>query len=192
MPLQLALGPALIAVKGWAAPEVERAYTRTRELCERLGDPPELFPALLGLWSVYYLRGELRKAYELAEQLLRRAQSANNPALLLFAHLALGDTSFSMGELLLARDHLEMAISLYDRERPMAIGHDTGVNCLSYMAWTLWTLGYPDQALKKGDEAVALAQALSHPFSLAFAEGLSAISVNLGGKHAQLKRLRSV
>ena len=65
-----------------------------------------------------------------------------------------------------------MAISLYDRERPMAIGIDTGVNCLSYMALTLWTLGYPDQALKKGDEAVALAQALSHPLSLAFAEGL--------------------
>jgi predicted ATPase len=118
------------------------------------------------------LRGELPKAYELAEQLLRRAQSAHTPALLLLAHLALGDTSFSMGELLLAREHLEVAISLYDRERPIAIGHDTGVNCLSYIGLTLWTLGYPDQALKKGDEAVALAQALSHPLSLAFAEGL--------------------
>src|ERR1700732_4410209 len=77
-----------------------------------------------------------------------------------------------MGEFLLAREHLEMAISLYDRERPMAIGIDTGVNCVSYMALILWTLGYPDQALKKGDEAVALAQALSHPLSLAFAQGL--------------------
>ena len=96
--LQLALGPALIALKGWAASEVERAYTRTRELCERLGDPPELFPALLGLLAVYYLRGELPKAYELAEQLLRRAQSAHAPALSLFAHHALGCTSFSMGE----------------------------------------------------------------------------------------------
>ena len=53
--LQLALGPALIAVKGWAAPEVERAYTRARELCERLGDPPELFPALFGLWIVSFI-----------------------------------------------------------------------------------------------------------------------------------------
>jgi predicted ATPase len=170
--LQLVLGPALITIKGWTAPEVERAYTRTRELCERLGDPPEVFPALLGLWAGYYLRGELRKAYELAELLLRRAQSAQDPTLLLYAHLALGCTSFSMGEWLLARDNLEMAISLYERERPMAIGIDTGVNCLSYMALTLWTLGYPDQAFKKGDEAVGLAQALSHPLSLAFAEGL--------------------
>ena len=53
-----------------------------------------------------------------------------------------------------------------------AIGVDAGVNCLSYAAWTLWTLGYPDQALKRGNEALALAQALSHPHSLAFAEGL--------------------
>jgi predicted ATPase len=90
----------------------------------------------------------------------------------MFAQQALGDTSFQMGEMLLARQYLEMAISLYDRKRPMAIGLDTGVNCLSYLALTLWTLGYPDQALKKGNEAVALAQALAHPLSLAFAEGL--------------------
>jgi len=170
--MQLVLGPALSAVKGWSAPEVERAYFRARELCERLGDAAELFAALLGLWSVYYLRGELREAYELAEELLRRAQSAPDPTPLLYAHLALGDTSMSMGEWLLAKDHLEMAIFRYDRERSMALGHDTGVNCLSYMALTLWTLGYPDQALKKGDEAVALARALSHPLSLAFAQGL--------------------
>jgi class 3 adenylate cyclase/predicted ATPase len=169
--IQLALGPALIAVKGWAAPEVEGVFTHARQLCERMGDPPELFPALLGLWAGYYLQGELLKAGELAEQLLRRAQGANNPTLLLYAHLALGDTSFSMGEWLLAREHLEVAISLYDRECPMWIGFDTGVNCLSYTALTLWTLGYPDQALKRGNEAAALAEALSHPLSLAFAEG---------------------
>jgi predicted ATPase len=150
---------------------VERIFTHARELCERLGNPPELFPALLGLWAGYYLQGELPKAGELAEQLLRRAQGANNPTLLLYAHIALGNTSFLMGEWPLARDHLEAARSLYDRERPMWIGFDAGVNCLSYMALTLWTLGYPDQALKRGNEAVALAQALSHPLSLAFAEG---------------------
>ena len=83
-----------------------------------------------------------------------------------------------MGELLLASEHLEMAISLYDRERHRLRGFrhgvDARVNCLSYTAWTLWTLGYPDQALKRGNEVIALAQALSHPLSLAFAEGLSA------------------
>jgi predicted ATPase len=172
--LQLALGSALIAVRGRAAAEAERAYTRARELCERLGDPPELFPALWGLWALHLLRGELRKAYELAEQLLRRAQSAHDPGLLTYAQAARGATSYLMGEFLPARKHLENAITLYDpeRHRPLAFrygGRDAGISCLSYAAWTLWQLGYPDQALKRGNEALALAQALSHPFSLGFA-----------------------
>ena len=170
--LQVAIGFALNAVRGWAAPEVENAFTRARELCHRLGDPPELFPAMLGIWAAYYLRGELRKAYELGGLLLRGAESAQDPGLLLYAHLALGDASFSMGEWLRAREHLELALSFYDRKGPILIGHDAGVNCLSYMALVLWALGYPDQALKDGDAAIELAQALSHPLSLAFAQGL--------------------
>jgi predicted ATPase/class 3 adenylate cyclase len=173
--LQLAVGPALIAVKGQSAPETGRAYARARELCERLGDPPELSPALRGVYTVYFTRGELRTAYELAEQLLRLAQRARDPALLLYAHLALGQTLYFLGELLNAREHLEMALSLYDseRHRRLAFGYfgvDAGVRCLSYAAWTLWHLGYPDQALKSGNEALELAQGLSHPLSLAFAE----------------------
>jgi predicted ATPase len=80
-----------------------------------------------------------------------------------------------MGELLIASEHLEMAISLYNRERhrPRGFRHggvDGKVNCLLFTAWTLWTLSYPDRALKRGNECIALAQGLSHPFSLAFAE----------------------
>jgi predicted ATPase len=173
--LQLAVAPALMVVKGWASPEVVRAFARARELCERLGDTPEVFPALWGLWNVHWVRGEFRVAYELAEQLLRRAQSVHDPMLLVYAHLALGETSLYMGELLLARKHLEMAIFLYDRERhrPMIFryyGLDAAVRCLSLITPCLWHLGYPDQALTRINEALASAQDLSHPHSLAFAE----------------------
>jgi predicted ATPase len=89
--------------------------------------------------------------------------------------MARGSTSYFMGEFLPAREHFEIAISIYDPDhhRPLAFrygGADAGVRCLSYAAWTLWQLGYPDQALKRGTEARALAQALSHPFGLAWAE----------------------
>jgi predicted ATPase len=93
----------------------------------------------------------------------------------MLAHGALGVTSHNMGEFLLAKEHLEIEISLYDRERHRSlasrfIGLDRGVNCLSYTAHTLWYLGYPDQSLSKVNEALALAEWLSHPHSLAFAE----------------------
>lgn len=110
--LQFAIGPALMAVKGWAAPDVERAYTRMRDLGELLDDPAALFPALFGLCVVHLLRGEVQKTYEPAEKLLRLAQSTNDPALLPHARHCLGSTSYWMGEFRSAREHLENAIML--------------------------------------------------------------------------------
>jgi predicted ATPase/class 3 adenylate cyclase len=172
--LQVALGSALIANRGFAASEVERAYARARELCERVGDPPELFLTLLSLCAVQLARGKVRTAHELAEQLLRRAQSAHDPAGLIHGHAALGSTSFWLGEFLRAKEHLETAITLYDPKRPLVGfrygGADNWVVCLFYTALTLWHLGYPEQAVKRGNEAITLGQSLSHPFSLALAE----------------------
>src|SRR5205807_1163892 len=125
---------------------------------------------------MYFLRDAIRKAYTLGEQLLQLARNANDPALLMYAHVALGDASCQLGELLHAREHLEKAISLYDLERHRTLtfrfGVDAGVNSLSYAARTLWFLGYPDQALKRSNEALVLARELSQPHSLAFAENV--------------------
>jgi class 3 adenylate cyclase/tetratricopeptide (TPR) repeat protein len=178
--VQLASSQALGVVKGWASPEVGRAFTRARELCELVGDPPEFFPALWGQWHVYLMRAELRTAYELAGQLLQRAERAHDPVLLLYAHESLGETSYYMGKFFAAREHFEAAISLYDPERTLDLRYsgfefDAGVHALSTLAWNLWYLGYPDQALKKGNEGLALAQQLSHPYSLAVAEAFLAI-----------------
>ena len=79
-----------------------------------------------------------------------------------------------MGQLLLAREHIEIAISLYNPGRHQLLtfryyGFDVGVWILASAAWNLWLLGYPDQSLARGTEALALANALSHPLSLASA-----------------------
>jgi class 3 adenylate cyclase/predicted ATPase len=193
--LQLGAGPALIAVKGYAAPEVEQAYTRVRELCERLGDPKELFPALFGLWIVYLLRGEVPRACDLAEQLLRRTQGVPDPALPLYAaESALGNTSYQMGEFVSAREHIEKTITLYDPERHRRLifvygAADAKVRSLSYLGMTLWQLGYPEQALKRGHEALASAQALSHAFSLGFAEFHIGIVRQLRGEAAAAQQI---
>jgi predicted ATPase/class 3 adenylate cyclase len=170
--MQITLGPALIAAKGYAAPDVADAYTRARELCRQVGETPQLFPALWGLWVFAFSRAELLTARELGEQLFRLAQRLRAPALLMEAHQALGQTLFFLGELTAAQAHAEQGVSLYDprQHRTQAFlygSFDPRVVCLSYAAWAWWSLGYPDQALKQSHEALALGQELAHPPSLA-------------------------
>lgn len=112
-------------------------------------------------------------AQELAEQLLALAQRQLDPSLLLLAHNVLGDTLFWLGEFSVAREHLERGKALYDvhqhRSHASLYGYDSGMHCLSLASIVLWYLGYPDQALERGHEALTLTRELSHPFSLAFA-----------------------
>jgi predicted ATPase len=168
--LQIALGAPLMATKGYGATEVGRAYARARELCQLTGETSHLFPILRGLWEFYQLRTEYQTAQELAEQLLALAQRQADPALLLLAHNVLGDTLLTLGEFRGARDHLERAEALYDvrqhRSHAFLYGYDSGMHCLSYTAWVLWLLGYPEQALKKSHAALSLARDLSHSFSV--------------------------
>ena len=169
--LQIALGQTWMAAKGQGVPEVERAYTRAHELCQQMGETPELFPVLWGLWRFYLVRAEYQTARELAVQCLRLAQRDEDSALRLVAHHALGNTLYFFGEVSLARAHLEQGIALYDRQQHHHLafhyGLDLGVWCLAYGAWPLWLLGYPEQALQRSREALTLARKLAHPFSLA-------------------------
>jgi predicted ATPase len=171
--LQTALGVPLVATKGYAAPEVGEAYTRARELCQQVEETPQLFPVLVGLFRFYLVRAEHKTARELGEQLLSLAQSVQDPALLLEAHFPLGAILYCLGEFALAREHLEQSIVRYDpqqhRSHARVYGADPGVFCLSWTTHALWSLGYPDQALKRSQETLALAHEWSHPFSLALA-----------------------
>ena len=167
--VQLTLGIPLSATRGYAAPEVAHLYVRAQELCQRMGETPQLIPVLLGLWRFYLLRAELVKARELAEQCLLLVQRVDDPARLIVAHDALGETLFFLGDFVQARTHLERAVALYDpqKRRPHRALTDPGVSSLSMLAGTLWMLGYPEQARQKSTEALRLAEALAHPHILA-------------------------
>jgi predicted ATPase len=171
--VQTTLGPALIVTKGQASPEVLHAYTRARELCQQVGETPQLFQVMWGLWYFYLHRVELRTAREMGEHLLTLAQRIGDPALRLEAHYALGNTLNYLGEFAAAEAHFAQVIALYDPQQHHAhaylYGQDPGVVCQHYAAVTLWYLGYPDQALQRSHEALTLAQELAHPHSLAFA-----------------------
>jgi predicted ATPase len=172
--LYSALGAALMMTKGQAAPEVEHAYTQAYALCQQEGETPELVPVLYGLWRLSVQRSQLPTARELGDRLLCLAHYADDSALLVLAHYALGVTWLYLGALPAARRHLEEAIA---HDRPdqrcapvFQMGQDPGVACRAFAAWTLWLLGYPEQALARLYDVLALAHELSHPYSLAWAQ----------------------
>jgi predicted ATPase len=170
--LQITLGGPLMATKGYSAPEVEKAYDRARELCRQIGETPQLFLVLIGLAVVHIVRGEFRTAQELTEQMLRLAESTQELGLLVIAHHLLGQTWYFQGEFISARTHLEQGLAVYNFQQHHSLaflyGTDPGEHCLCFAAYVLWSLGYPDQALRSIHKALALAQQFSHPFNLAF------------------------
>jgi predicted ATPase len=172
--LQILLGPALMAIKGFAAPEVEQTYARARALCATVGETPQLFPTLRGLCQFYMTRGALPMALELGEQLYRLAQHAAAPMPLMEAHEALGTILFFLGDYAAARTHLEQGIALTDptAERGLALRHGAapGMRCLIVAADTLWCLGYPAQAVRRCQEALSLTQELANLQSLVMAQ----------------------
>jgi TOMM system kinase/cyclase fusion protein len=171
--LHLDLRAPLVATQGYGAPAVEQTNTRARELCAQLGDTPELFPALQGLWSFSFVHAQYQIALEVGARLLQMTQHVQDPTLCPVAHWALGASLLCVGELEPARAHLEEMIAFYDPQQHHALafryGTDPGVVCRSWAALALWLLGYPDQALARSHAALALAREVSHPFSLAFA-----------------------
>jgi adenylate cyclase len=168
--LQRDRGAALVALKGYAAPEVAQAYGRARILCDQLGSSSERFPAIYGLYAFHTVRAELQTASELGMQLFQLGQDQIAPAFTPAAHFGLGAIFFHTGEPVRALEYLEQASALYDPQQHdtqvAQHGVDCGVFAHAYASHTLWLLGYPDQALSRCQSALSLACQLSHPFSI--------------------------
>jgi predicted ATPase len=173
---QTSLGTALMAVRGYAAKEVEHVYLRARELSREVDDTAERVRALMGLYAVFFVRANHEAVDELTGELLHLAQAVQDTLVLIQTYATEGESLLYRGNLALARTRLEHALSLYRPQRyaPSAyfFGHHPVVHNLSLLAKVLWFLGYPERAVQHCDQALTFAQGLSHPFSLAFALSL--------------------
>jgi predicted ATPase/class 3 adenylate cyclase len=189
--LQLELGTTLVATKGWASQDAAAAYGRARALCERIGEPPQLFQVMRGLITFYVGRAELDTAHGLVTRLMELAEQAGESSLLLMAHEHLGILHYFYGNPSKALEHFEQAIALYNpaehRHLAQLHGEDLGVFSRIWMAWALWLVGYPDQAVERSLEAIVLGEEASHPFSLGYALLWTAIVhvMRREPKHAQ-------
>jgi predicted ATPase len=173
------LGPAYITAHGYAAPEVGPTLLRARELCQRSGDPQQLFGIMLGMWEWRIVRGELRLCVGLAADGMALAERLDDPGAMAEALFMPGVTMFYRGEFAGARACHEKALAgSDDRERAKFwtayTGHNAGVTHRCYLALVLWHLGYPDQALRMVREARELARTIGHAFSLCHAVDFTA------------------
>ncbi len=163
---QTALGSALRMTKGYGAEDTGRAFTRARELCEALGDTPQVFSVLYGLWSYQMVRARYRVVRDLSRQFLEQATIRQDAAAILVGHRLTGFCQLIMGEFSFAKEHLLQTLALYDpaKHRSLALqfAQDPRVSGLSQLAWLNWILGWPDQSLAVSREAVAYARELDH------------------------------
>ncbi|MFM9883798.1 MAG: AAA family ATPase [Burkholderiales bacterium] len=188
----LTLGLCFISVRGYSADETRQAFERACELSAQSGDPQRSIQALFGLWGHYWMAAQHDRAIELGRTLLAKAESINDPTALVVGHRVLGSTLFTLGEFVEARTRLEQALSL-------AKSRDDGAVSASHfavspriaaqliLAWDLWILGFPDQALENVLQALHVATRFEDPYSGAFAHYVtSAIHLLRGDAQASL------
>jgi class 3 adenylate cyclase/predicted ATPase len=166
------LGPALIATRGFAAPEVGEVFARGRVLCDASPSNPETFPVLTGSWVFFLVRGELEESRRYAEEMLTLGKLTADDHFLVEAHYSLGNSLYWLGDVEGARRELEAAAALYDPARhashTLLFGQDPGVTAQCYLTFTLWMLGRPDEADAALEAAVRIAEPLNHPFTTAW------------------------
>lgn len=176
----IALGVSLTATRGYGVREVEQTYSRAQELSEQCGTSGQLFQSRYGLWRLHMLRADYEIATQQGEELLELANRQANEAFLIASHRALGATLFYRGQFHRANVHISSVITATTTITTTGDDSDTlvrdiydvvdpRVTCRSYLSWILWMLGHVDQAQKESHRAIALAEQLQHPFSLALA-----------------------
>jgi len=168
------LGPALMNVHGWSAPEVGVAFERAEDLARQLESSLELAPPLAGLWLFHTSRGQFSRANEITNELFNVARTLDDPDILLQAHHCAWPIQWFSGEIRDANAHADAGLNLYDesrhaRHRFLYLGHDPAVCALSIKAILQWVLGHPTQGLRLESEALGLARRLQHVPSLAHA-----------------------
>jgi predicted ATPase len=177
--LESATGTAMIAAKGWGAPEVLQAFSKARRLADTLNDKPQIFAAMRGESTYQTVSGNLRAAEALGHQCqtmgLELAQATNDSGYILEAHHQLWGINFYLGDYDASELYVSHGLATYDHERHRHLawgyaGHDPGVCCRSFSAQMLFMRGHSDQAIARSREALALAELDSHPGTLAQAQ----------------------
>ncbi|MEE8252394.1 MAG: hypothetical protein V3R17_00515, partial [Hyphomicrobium sp.] len=180
--LRLALGGALQKTRGHSGDQsVEKTNLRAEELSRHVGSPQQRLAALFGQWRYFIWQSRLATSHEFAKQLLGVAERTQDPSDLMLANYAMANTTLFQGEIELALRHFEVAASIKGPKLGSTIayrlGHDPSVTRLSATGWALWMGGFPEKARNATRAAMAIADQLQDPFTLALANVFSALNL---------------
>jgi hypothetical protein len=178
IPLQSVLGSALLSTRGYADPEVRKVFTRAQDLCEQIGDAPQLFQVVVGLWMYYIISVQLTEAFDLSQSLLRIAETTDLPAQDLQARYCHAFTLCYQADFVAAKAHLTTAleneVSDCDYAAQSASGDDTRIHVRVLLAFVNWHLGLPRTAAQLIKDANRIAKEVKHPWGITFAAFYSA------------------
>jgi tetratricopeptide (TPR) repeat protein len=182
----VAYGNALIAARGYGAPETTEAFARARELATADKDASERLSADYGLWVGSLTRGELPEMRAHAVGFLNDAEATPKSPEAGIALRVAGATCWFAGEYREARDHLERALALFEpgRDDDMAFrfGQDLGVSAMAYLPLVLWPLGEIDRAASFMSRMLARIASLTHGNTIALGQMFAAqFALLLGG-----------
>ena len=160
---------ALRAVHGYAWSELEELHVRAGGLFEQIGETSQRFGVEWSRLLFFLVRGELDRASDVAQGLVAYAEQHQDRTFFIDAYMGEGIVKFHWGDFEGARTSLQKASDLCrsgeDQAHLLTHGHVPGVFCNSYLAWTLWFLGLPDQAKDLIDAAVAEVSGTSQTYS---------------------------
>ena len=177
--LQLALAPLYRVTKGWAAPELERVLDRALALCDTVGNDAQRAQTLYGLQSVYVVQDKLERVQMISDELQTLYQRSFGTAPPPFAGMMLAGAKLHLGRITDANAQFAEIIAAHDPDQLLHLQESQGSNyaahALAWQAHALWCLGYPQQGLERGLDAVKLVQDLDQPFNQALVSAYLAL-----------------
>ncbi len=170
--LQMARGIALRSTSGWSTPQIEQVFARARQLAQNLDDPPELIPVLWATTLFHLIRGNLLECRDNADELMRQAERSGDQAYIMAAHHISGVVREFIGDMVESSRLLERCRELHLPSEHLAYaamyGQDPGTIGRAMSSRPLWALGYPDRAIARALETLAIARTQGHPTMVAF------------------------
>ena len=169
-----AMAAPLNARYGYSSPELQRTLERSVALSESLGRKDSTLTGLVALFATQFVQGRAADGYRTASRALALADPGSE--LSGPAHFAVGGSAVSLGRPAEALRHLKLAVSLASGAPSLSIGTRPDVHGTAWAAHAHWLLGHDDEALASCDDAISLARAIDHPYSLAVALAYGSIT----------------